>query len=477
MRDLRPCAQSWVLLGLVWGLIFPGASAGCAFLLLLAGPSSLHLISLLFPSTMKFDDLRGILRYVPQFRGQTFVVLLEGEVMDSENFANVLMDLAVLNSLSIHVVIVYGARHQMEAMAARQGVVLSSMDGLGPTDEATLQIAIDATARLSSQLMQHLTTVDLQAALTNAVIGHPAGVIHGLDFQHTGTIDRVDEHMLQRLIDQGMLPIVAPLGYDRQGRTVRLNSATVAAQVAVELKAAKLLIVGTETSWQTEGRPVRQFSVAEALALAGKFPNAADASRVHQLRTAARACKSGVPRVHFVDGRLDEALLGELFSNEGVGTMIYADAYQQIRPARRSDIPAILSMIQQAVNDHELVQRNRQEIRERLQDYFVLEVDGNLLGLVAIHLYPEMRLAELGCLYTRKSHEGQGYGTRLVRFAEKRARDLQAVRLFALSTQAYDYFEHKLGFSPWTAADLPPARRLKLEKSGRNSKIMVKALG
>jgi amino-acid N-acetyltransferase len=183
-----------------------------------------------------------------------------------------------------------------------------------------------------------------------------------------------------------------------------------------------------------------------------------------------------VPRVHFVDGRLDEALLGELFSNEGVGTMIYADAYQQIRQAKRVDIPAILSMIQQAVNDQELVMRNRQEIRERLQDYFVLEVDGNLLGLVAVHSYPEEKLAEVGCLYIRKSHEGQGYGSRLVRYAEKRARDLKAERLFALSTQAYNYFENKLGFCPWEATELPAARRAKLEKSGRNSKVMVKAL-
>jgi amino-acid N-acetyltransferase len=425
---------------------------------------------------MKFDDIRGILRYVPQFRGQTFVVLLEGEVLESENFPNVLMDLAVLNSLSIRVVLVYGVRQQMREMASRQGITLSSHDGIGPTDDATLQIAIDATARVSSLLMQHLTTVNLQTALTNAVIAHPAGVIGGRDLLHTGTIDRVEEHMLQALIDKDMIPIVAPLGYDRVGRTVRLNSAAVACQVAVELKAAKLLFVVTDPFLQEGERPLRQLSVAEAKALADQLPKDDGPARAHHLRTAARACESGVPRVHFVDGRLDEALLGELFSNEGVGTMIYADAYQQIRPAKRTDIPAILSMIQQSVNDQELVMRNRQEIRERLQDYFVLEVDGNLLGLVAVHHYPEEKLAEIGCLYIRKSHEGRGYGSRLVSYAEKRARDLKAERLFALSTQAYNYFEHKLGFDPWDAAELPTVRRLKLEKSGRNSKVMIKGL-
>ena len=425
---------------------------------------------------MKFDDIRGILRYVPQFRGQTFVVLVEGEVIDSENFANVLMDLAVLQSLSIHVVLVYGARHQIRELAAKQAVTLSSHDGIGPTDDATLQVAIDAVSRLGTDLMQQLTTVNLQTAMTNAVIAHPAGVINGKDLGHTGTIDRVDEHMLQALIDKGMIPIVAPLGYDRVGKTVRLNSSAVACQIAVELKAAKLLFVVPDSFQQADGKRLRQLSVDDAKAFAGQFNSQTEPSRAHQLRTAARACESGVPRVHFVDGRLDEALLGELFSNEGVGTMVYADAYQQIRQARRSDIPAILSMIQQAVNDQELVARNRQEIREHLNDYFVLEVDGNLLGLVAVHLWPDEKLAEVGCLYIRKSHEGQGYGSRLVSFAEKRARDLKAERLFALSTQAYNYFETKLGFSAWTAEELPHARRLKRERSGRNSKVMIKAV-
>lgn len=426
---------------------------------------------------MKFDDIRGILRYVPQFRGQTFVVLVEGEVIDSDNFANVLMDLAVLNSLSIHVVLVFGARHQIKDLAARRSLALSSHDGIGPTDDITLQVAIDAVSRLTTQLMQQMTTVNLQAVTTNAVIAHPAGLLSGKDLGHTGTIDRVDEHMLQAMIDKGMIPIVAPLGFDRAGKVVRLNSAAVACQIAVELKAAKILCVIPDAFYQPDGKRLKQLSVEEAKIFAEQMPGQhGEPSRAHQLRTAARACDSGVPRVHFVDGRLDEALLGELFSNEGVGTMVYADAYQQIRPARRSEIPAILSMIRQSVDDQELVARSRQEIRERIADYFVLDVDGNLLGLVAVHSWPESRMAEVGCLYIRKSHEGQGYGTRLVSFAEKRARELKAERLFALSTQAYNYFESKLGFTSCEVEELPAARREQRERSGRNSRVMVKSV-
>ncbi|MBP7950417.1 MAG: amino-acid N-acetyltransferase [Verrucomicrobiales bacterium] len=426
---------------------------------------------------MKFEDIRGILHYVPQFRGQTFVVQVEGEVIDSENFANVLMDLAVLHSLSIRCVVVYGARHQIRELAARRGVALSSVDGTGVTDDATLEVSVDAISRLGTQLMQHLTSMGLQAAMTNCVVSHPAGVIRGRDLGSTGTIDRVEGKMLEALIEKGMIPVIAPLGFEKQGRTLRLNSANVAAQVAIELKAAKILFVVPDALQSRDGRSLRQLSVADAKACADQIVDDAEQSRGTQLRTAARACEHGVPRCHFVDGRQDEALLGELFSVEGVGTMVYADAYSQIRPARKADIPGIASMIRHAVQDEELVKRTRQEIRENLGDYFVLEIDGSLVGVVAVQLFSENRLAEVGCLYIRKSHEGQGHGGRLVGFAEKRARALGAERLFALSTQAYNYFETKLGFQSWDEEHLPPARLEKLRRSGRNSRIMVKTLG
>lgn len=425
---------------------------------------------------MKFDDIRGILRYVPQFRGQIFVVLVEGEVVSSENFANVLLDLAVLHSLSIKVVLVFGARHQILELAEKRDVTLSSADGIGHTDDATLEVAIDAISRLGTQLMQHLTNVGLQAAATNAVIAHPAGVIRGRDLGNTGTIDRVEEGMLQAVIDKGMIPVVAPLGFDRQGKTLRMNSAAVATQVAIELKAAKILFVVPDAFQTSDGRRLQQLSVEEAKSYADLIQDDAERSRGLQLRHAARACENGVPRVHFVDGRQDEALLGEVFSYEGVGMMVYADAYQQIRAAKKADIPVIISMIRQAVNDEELVSRNRQEIRENLGDYFVLELDGNVVGVVAVHLYAQEKLAEVACLYIRKSHENHGYGRRLVGFAEKKAKEWHALRLLALSTQAFLFFEKKLGFTLADTDVLPAERRLKLQRSGRNSKVLVKNL-
>ena len=425
---------------------------------------------------MKYDDIRGILRYVPQFRGQTFIVLIDSGIIEHENMANVMLDLAVLHSLSIKLVVVFGARHQITDLAQRRGAVLSNADATGLTDDPTLEIALDAISRLTTDLMQQLTVVGLRAAVANAVAAHPAGVIRGRDLGSTGTIDRVDAQSLKLFIGDGMVPIIPPLGYEKQGRVLRINSAATAVEVAIALRASKLLFVGPGAIEDASGTRIRQLSVDEAKALAASSSEAADSLKHVQIRHAARACEGGVPRAHFLDGRTDDALLGELFSIEGVGTMIYADAYQQIRPARKGDIPGIINLVRRAVDDEEIVARSKQEIRERLGDYFVLEVDGQLVGTVMVRPYPEEKLAELGFLYIRRSHEGMGYGRKLVKFAEKRARELGAKILFALSTQAYNYFGNQLGFLPAQEDLLPPDRLAKLQKSGRNSRLMARVL-
>ncbi len=428
------------------------------------------------PPLMKYDDIRGILRYVPQFRGQTFIVLIDSGIIEHENMANVMLDLAVLHSLSIKLVVVFGARHQITELGLKRGMTLSNADATGVTDEVTLEVALDAISRLTTDLMQQLTVVGLRAAVANAVAAHPAGVIRGRDLGSTGTIDRVDAQSLKLFIGDGMVPIIPPLGYEKQGRVLRVNSAATAVEVAIALGASKLLFVGPGAIEDATGTRIRQLSVDEAKTLAAQTPDSADSLKLVQIRHAARACEGGVPRAHFLDGRTDDALLGELFSIEGVGTMIYADAYQQIRPARKADIPGIIGLVRRAVDDEEIVARSRQEIRERLSDYYVLEVDGQLVGTVMVRHYPAEKLAEVGFLYIRRSHEGMGYGKKLVKFAEKRAREGGARILFALSTQAYNYFGNKLGFLP-AQEDLLPADRLaKLQKSGRNSRLMARVL-
>ncbi len=423
---------------------------------------------------MKFADLRGILQYVPQFRGAVFVLAVDGEVVAGEHFAALLLDVAVLHSLSVRVVLVHGASHQVRELAEKRGIAITSSDGLGVTDATTLELSEEAINILAGHIMQQFTSVDLRGVTGTWLEAHPAGIIKGRDLEYTGTVERLDVAGLTAVLDKGMLPILSPLGYDGQGGVLRLNSDAAAQQIAIALKAQKIIYVSATSLKNPDGSRLPALSVEEAKKFAAALHPVRDAATISALTSAARACENGVSRVHIVNGLQGEVLLEELFSNEGVGTMIYADEYQQIRPATVGDIPAMMGMIRQSVADDELVPRTRKAMRVALGDYFLFETDGNPIGVVAVHYYPEHKLAELACLYIRSAHENAGHGRKLVTFAERKARERGATRMIALSTQAWRYFEQKCGFHPATLDDLPPDRRRKLEASGRNSRVMIK---
>jgi amino-acid N-acetyltransferase len=191
---------------------------------------------------------------------------------------------------------------------------------------------------------------------------------------------------------------------------------------------------------------------------------------------AVAACKAGVPRVHIINGRVDEGLLAEVFSNEGIGTLIYANDYQQIRRAMKKDVRAIQLLTKAAVDSEELVKRSRAAIEKNLGDYFIFEIDKNPVACVALHVYPEQKKGELACLYVNPLHENRGIGRKLIQYIENKAREMNLTELITLSTQAFTYFQSKGGFAEGTPDDLPPARREKYEQSGRNSKVLVKKL-
>lgn len=426
----------------------------------------------------RFEDLRGILRYVPQFRQRVFVIAFDGALMTQPGFASILQDVAVLQSLNIEVVLVFGARAQIRTLAAARGVTLTNDDGMGRTDAAGIEIATDAIMRQASELVAHLTALEMPVAVTNALAVHPAGVIDGVDQEFTGRIERVDAETLRALLKADIIPILPPLGYDGKGATLRLNSDAVAVEVAIELKAAKVIFVAESGISGPDGSRLAQISVADARETYKRKDAGQDVSMLSKLRYAALACQEGVPRVHIVDGTQDEALLAELFSNEGVGTMIHGDEYQQIRKAHPSDVPALLSMMQQSVDEAALVPRSREQIQSSIQDFFVLELDGNPIGSVAVHAYEEenAKIAELACLFVRRSHKNKNHGRKLVAFAEETARQRGCEIIFALSTQAFRFFEEKMGYSVSGPDALPPSRRAKYDASGRNSKVLTKRL-
>ncbi len=423
---------------------------------------------------MKPTDLRGILQYIPRFREKTFVIAVDGAVVTDENFANLLLDVAVLRSLNIRVVIVHGAAAQIQALGVERGITPSNLDGTGITDAPTLQLSLTAANRLTHEILEGLSTNDLRAASPNAIIASPLGILQGVDHLFTGKVERVDTEMLQTLLAAGITPVIPPLGFDGDGKTYRVTSDTIALAIATALKAAKILFITTTDGLFHQGKLLKQVLAAELRTLIErKELSPEDTARA---KAGAAACLSGIPRVHLINGRTDESLLAEVFSNEGVGTLIYADEFQQIRPAQKKDIRALLRLTKNSVLSEELMKRTRASIEKNLGDYYVFEIDRNPVACVALHVYPEANAGELAFLFVAPSHENQGLGKKLIQFIENKARELGLSELVTLSTQAFTYFQSKGGFSEGTPDDLPPARREKYDQSGRNSKVLVKRL-
>ena len=425
---------------------------------------------------MKLPELRGILQYVTRFRDKIFVIAIDGEILGSENFANILLDIAVLRSLNIKVVLVHGAGMQIEQAAFEQGIEVSNFDGTGVVDEATLQLSINVAIRLTNEIMEGLTQVDLRAAYANCMIAHPLGILRGMDYQYSGKIERVDTKILELFLNQEIVPVIPPLGFDGEGRTFRVNSDLVAMEIAEALRASKIIFLSPFDGLEIDGQRIGHLVAPELEELLKKQKNNLPKSLCSKLEHAAQACMYGVPRVHLLNGNVNEALLAEIFSNGGVGTMIYSNEYEQIRRLYKKDIRAVMSLIQQSVRSEELVRRTRAEILADVDDYWVLEIDRHIAGCVAMYPYPEQKIAELACLYVSRSNENQGLGRKLMSFVENLARQRGYSKLFALSTQAFVYLQQKGGFVEASPEILPPARRAKYESSGRNSRVLVKNL-
>lgn len=232
------------------------------------------------------------------------------------------------------------------------------------------------------------------------------------------------------------------------------------------------LIALLEEAILIDGEPVPAVDAGQALELA----DSGKVGGVDLLRAAAEACRRGVPRVHVLNGRRQGVLVDELFSNEGVGTMIHADSYREIRPLREEDIPELLGMIGRSVRRTKLVARTYEDIQVKIGDYRVMTIDDNVVGCVALHEYPEDHSAEIACLYVKLNHEGRGYGADLVHHAEELARERRIPRVFALTTRAADFFEDRLHYAPVEAGRLPEGRRRLLEESGRDSRVYEKVL-
>ena len=426
-------------------------------------------------TTIKPTDLRGILQYVPRFQGQIFVIAIDGSIVADENFGNLLVDIAVLRSLGIKVVLVHGIGHQLEELSKLRGVPISNSDGTGVTDPATLDLAIRASSRVSHIILEGLTGSSLKAVITNAVRAVPVGILKGIDQQLTGKVDRIDKDLLTALIERQVVPLISPLGFGPDGKSLRINSDLLAAEMAEALHATKIIYLAPNHGLVINGNVTHEISVDALRTVLTEHPEQiADSSR-SKATHAIKAIETGTPRVHIVDGLVFDGLLNEIFSNEGVGSLVYGNDYQQIRKATRRDARLLYNLTRNAVKREELIHRTQQAIEKNIDQFFLFEVDEAIIACVTLMFYADQpETAELGSLYVLPFYHNRGIGKKMVEYACLQAKERGAKRVIALSTQSFGFFSNVCGFEESTKEILPEARLKLYEDNGRNARVLTK---
>ncbi|HTB63126.1 MAG TPA: amino-acid N-acetyltransferase [Opitutales bacterium] len=428
-------------------------------------------------SALKPADLRGILRYVPQFRDHIFVLAVDGSIVDDENFPNVLTDIAVLRSLHIRVVLVHGIGRQLKRLGEQKHVTISDVYGGGPTDAATLKLAIETSSQVSHHVIEGLTHAGLKCAFSNAVRAVPVGIVKGKDQLFTGKVDKLDTELILQLLNLDIVPVFSAIGFDREGNSLRINSDHLASELAIRLQASKLIFLTPHSGLLLGGQVEANIPLDQLKTMLEKNSEEIDERLRSKALYAVRTLESGSTlRAHILDGRVLGGLLTEIFDKVGVGTMIHANDYQQIRPARKKDAQSIYNITRAAVKTEKLRQRTRDQIERDIDNYYVYEIDGSVIGCAGLLPLEGTNDAELTSLFVTPFYQGRGVGHKLAEFACLEAQRRGFARVLALSTQSYSFFRDVCAFVDGTVADLPAARQEDYSKNGRNSRILVKSM-
>ena len=421
---------------------------------------------------IKPTDLRGILKYVPMFRDHVFVLAIDGSLVAHENFQNVLLDIAVLRSLNIKVVLVHGVGQQLEALAKQKETTISDPHGELETDAVTLELATEAAAMVSLEVMQGLTRNGLRCATCNGVRSKEIGIFKGEDQLSSGAVDKIDDVLFNKLLDADTIPVITPIAFNREGAPLRINSDLLASELASKLNASKLIYMTTQEGLQISGQPLTNLPVADLEGLIKTATKQMPERLLSKFKHAAKAINAGTPRAHILDGRLFGALLNEIFDKVGIGTMVYSNDYQSIRRAVTADAHSIYNITQNGVRSESLRERSQESIAATIDDYLVYEIDGSIVGCVNLKIYDSGDIAEIGSVYVQAFYQNKGVGRKMVEFACAEAQERGSKRAIAMTTQASKFFSKVCAFEEGTVNDLPAERREDYAQNGRNSKVL-----
>jgi amino-acid N-acetyltransferase len=445
-------------------------------------------MSVVFPHTF-VPWFRAVAPYIHAYHGKTFVVGLAGEAIAAGKLNVFAQDLALLHAMGIKLVLVHGFRPQVNEQLAAKGHVSRFHRGLRITDPVALDAAQEAAGQLRFEIeaafSQGLPNTPMANATVRVVSGNfltarPVGIVDGIDFMHSGLVRRVDQRAIQRAIDSGALVLLSPFGFSPTGEAFNLSMEDVATAAAIALQADKLVFMTEVPGIRENGNDPdagidTELALAEARRLLASLPTpSAPTDPAFYLQHCVRACEHGVERSHILPFATDGALLLEVFTHDGVGTMVVDEKLESLREAVADDVGGILQLIEPFERDGTLVRRERTEIERDIGNYTVIEHDGIIFGCAALYPYPEARTGEMAALTVSPLAQGQGDGERLLKRVEQRARGLGLDSIFVLTTRTMHWFL-KRGFTQVDPDWLPEARKRKYSWD-RRSQVLVKKL-
>jgi amino-acid N-acetyltransferase len=446
-------------------------------------------MNLVFPHTF-VPWFRAVAPYMHAYRGKTFVVAMAGELIAAGKLNAFVQDLAILHSMGIKLVLVHGFRPQVNEQLAAKGHVSRFSHGLRITDEVALDAAQEAAGQLRFEIeaafSQGLPNTPMANSTVRMVSGNfltarPVGIVDGVDFMHSGLVRRVDAVAIRRAIDIGALVLLSPFGFSPTGEAFNLTMEDVATSTAIALRADKLLFLTEmpgirENPQDADAAIDTELALADAKRLLAALPAPTQPNdTAFYLQHCVRACEGGVERSHILPFATDGALLLEVFTHDGIGTMVVDEKLESLREATADVVGGILQLIEPFERDGTLVRRERTEIERDIANYTVIEHDGIIFGCAALYPYPEARTGEMAALTVSAQVQGQGDGERILKRIEQRAKAMGLDSIFVLSTRTMHWFI-KRGFVQVDPERLPEARKRKYNWD-RRSMVLVKKLG
>ena len=421
--------------------------------------------------------------YIHAHRGRTFVVAFGGEAVADPTFPHLVHDIALLHGLGIRLVLVHGARPQIAARLRERGAELHYVQGLRITDDAALAcvkeaagvVRVEVEALLSMGFANSpMAGAHIRVASGNFVTARPLGVRDGVDYRHTGLVRRIDAEAIRQRLDAGAIALIPPLGYSPTGEVFNLSAQDLTTSCAIALGADKLIdLLECSPPQDAAGRSLSNLRPQEVEPLL-QSPALSEELAAH-LRAGLAACRNGVKRVHLVSRQVEGALLRELFTRDGTGTLLTAGPYEPIRTARVEDVGGILELLRPLEQEGTLVRRSRELLEMEIERFTLLERDGTVIACAALYPYPTEGMAELACLAVHPEYRSGGRGDGLLELLESQARKLGIQRLFVLTTQTAHWFLER-GFAE-VPLDSLPMQRQALYNYKRNSKVFMKSLG